>query len=401
MSATTVSVLLILLFCVMAILTCREDVLLKKKRAKLAASVYSESQLSGQDAVKIKKRKLKALRYGRNVARWQFLWLVLLVFVGVILCAFRDTQNTYDTPNYVRMYLSWDVSSFSSFFKFSRDVEIGYEIISRIIKALFPGNIAIYFGTIAFIVLSLFAAAIWKLTDKRLAVFMLMYSIYGFYYSYIVLRQGIAMGIILYTVACIRKNKRFYIVKFLCGLIIAVLFHRSAIICIIMLPFLSGKIQINKLVIAIIFAIVCACIVYRNLVLIFAKFALWVSEFPLFSSVRSRINTYFSTSQLDTESKFSAVLVTFFIVGFLGKTKDVGEESWNIFMWFECIGMLIIGFLSGLDIVLRFGHYFIIFQCFLLPYSTRYVQSLGNKFIIILIALLYTYNMIGLTAAPQ
>lgn len=398
MSPTVVSILLILYFCLMVVLMYRES-------RMLAGSRCGQSVLSRQggrfaqarNSEEYADRRRAAIRRRRTSKR-QLRWLVFLIIIGALFCAFRDVQNTFDTGNYVRWYLGWDVSSPSAFFDFGGEVEVGFEFVSRIIKLLCFGNVEIYLGVIALIVLSLFAAAIWKLTDKRLTVFLLLYSIYGFYYSYIVIRQGMAMAIVLYTVACIYKNKRLYGIKFLFGVLIAALFHKAAVICIVMLPFLSGKLRINRIALFILFLLALALSISRNTVFIIADFVLKLGELPIFASIYDQIFVYFSTIQLESSMNLATLAIFFVIVCFMNVGKK-NRRLWNTMMGIECIGVLIMGLLAGWSVALRFGQFFLIAQCFLLPDSNRYIGRGGNRVVLILIALFYIYNMIKLSGA--
>ncbi len=396
MSPTVVSILLIFYFCLMVILMYRESRLLAGNRCGQTVLRRQEGRFSraGNSATNGDKRRAAIRR--RRVSARQLRWLVFLIFIGVLFCAFRDVQNTYDTGNYIGWYLGWDVSSPSAFFDFGGEVEIGFEFVSRIIKLLCFGNVAIYLGVIALIVLSLFAAAIWKLTDKRLTVFLLLYSIYGFYYSYIVIRQGIAMAIIFYTIACVYRNRRLYGIKFLFGVLIAALFHKAAVICIVMLPFLSGKLRINRVVLFIVFLLTLALSISRNTVFIIADFVLKLGKLPIFASIYDQIFVYFATIQLESNMNLATLAIFFVIICFMNVGKK-NRRLWNIMMGIECIGVLLMGVLAGWSVALRFGQFFLVAHCFLLPDSTRYIGRSANRLILVVIALFYIYNMIKLS----
>lgn len=134
--------------------------------------------------------------------------------------------------------------------------ESGFYILTSICKYLYgSNNYQLFFLTISLVNLVLFSLAsdlfIKKYYDRQtvfknnfIPLFLIYISYYGFMYNMIVLRAGIALSLLYYSVALL-THKKYY--KFILVLLLSIFFHRSAILGVflilsyIILPILSKK----------------------------------------------------------------------------------------------------------------------------------------------------------------
>lgn len=179
--------------------------------------------------------------------------LYLFAVLFSITNSLRDI-STPDTDFYVFIFSDIDLIGGRGFGFLSS--EPGFQVLSQIIKLIFY-NSTFYLFICSFIPNLIYAHIIWFLSEKYESVnnvllyFILYMSFMGFFYSAIVLRQGIAMAILhyIYVEHLLFKKRRsiknwlFIFLLFL----IAFSFHYSTILGVIpILVLLSNKIFEKK-----------------------------------------------------------------------------------------------------------------------------------------------------------
>lgn len=157
----------------------------------------------------------------------QRFWLAMLLLVS--FCALCTTRSidSYDTS----VYMDW-LNSLGGFSFFQRDPERAYgklfELLGRFVLAI-GGNYRLLLFICplinAFVV---YRALVGYLEEQRLmgAGVALYFSMIGFPYGFIILRQGLALTMVIAAYSIMRKSKKIALI--LC--LVATLFHESAII---------------------------------------------------------------------------------------------------------------------------------------------------------------------------
>lgn len=284
--------------------------------------------------------------------------LALILFISLV-CAFRSVQKTPDTAVYYNLYTNvWKITSIKSFFQSSHNVELGFEYFSKFIKLFFP-NYRLYFFIITFTILALSASAIFELTDNRILSYFIFFSVFGFYYTFIVIRQGLAMAIILYTLAKTCKRQSHCYIKFIIGVLIATFFHSTAIISILMLPFINRKRKL-KLIYYVFLITISLLLTYTGIVSNFiAKFAVMFFNLIPSGLVSYKIITYFVDFVPTFNSSSYLYIFTFMLVVFFLSDKRKYSKSFIPLLSIQNIGILLLGIFSGISESIRIADYFL------------------------------------------
>lgn len=153
--------------------------------------------------------------------------LLLSVFVILILCTLSMFRGSHfaDTTPYILYYS--DIANHISeqgFFAVDGRYGIGFEIITRIFCFL-RLNYHFFFFAISLFNFTFIYIIVSKFTKYKCTALLIFASFYGIYFSYVILRAGIATLLVVYAICC--QSHR----KFLLNLIfaIALLFHISLI----------------------------------------------------------------------------------------------------------------------------------------------------------------------------
>jgi hypothetical protein len=195
---------------------------------------------------------------------------LILVLFYILLITFRSINGTPDTLPYFDDYNSlktdhlYTLGNVNTFYKY----EYGYTLISQIFKIVFGDNIRIFFGFLAFINLVLIYFSFKRILKNQNLInesilisensddsnfsykkilFAPMFSIYisyfGFMYSGIVLRQGIALSIFLSASSLLMYRKYFWGILLM---IVLMFFHNMAILSLLILFFIFTKFTFKK-----------------------------------------------------------------------------------------------------------------------------------------------------------
>ena len=165
-------------------------------------------------------------KYSPNY-RW-VLSRILLVVVMSIMTGFGSVVGE-DHETYVSLYREttrWDLNFnvLALFTKYS--IEPGFQLLNLLGKA-FHLSEPIFFFMIACLMNSLFVAVLYRYPLPELSIIAFVLS--SCYFQEVnILRQSIAIAIVLFSVGSLEKKKPW---SFILGLLIASTFHTSAIIC--------------------------------------------------------------------------------------------------------------------------------------------------------------------------
>lgn len=278
-----------------------------------------------------------------------FMFAILFVFSAIRF------QVGYDYPMYYQVALDLPGSDY----QYNR-----FEIFNKIIMGIgyFLNYPFVYFIVSSFIIVSLFANSIYKYSIyPALSVLMLFGYPHFFLDSFSFIRQWIAMAVCLYSLKFI-LSKNF--LKYLLCVIVAVLFHKSALLFLIAYPLVYFKISKVKTIGFIAFS------------LLFGKFILgFLMHFDL-----PYVN-YLILAKGAGGTKFAylnimVLLWLMYFKPYFDKDSEKESSEYNLFYNFFLLG-------TTMSLVLiEFGHvafrtsvYFVMVGIFILPNTLSKIKQ--------------------------
>ena len=203
----------------------------------------------------------------KEINRGNKIFKISIFFILWILLAFKGNFIGSDTPSYIRVFnsqIQWENNAGSlivNLFENNTRYETGYIIFNRLVS-ICTNNCQWIFIIIA----SFFVITCYKFIDKYsenvvLSVFLLV-SLRFYYLFFSGLRQAIAMMICIIAFKYIKKRN---IIKFILMVLLAMQFHTSAIIFILMYPL--SHFRFNTKGIVVITAIMIIVLLCFNIVL--------------------------------------------------------------------------------------------------------------------------------------
>ncbi len=184
---------------------------------------------------------LLVLRYALN--QWEkdnheqadkvFLWIGS--FILALLTGLRHSVTGSDTSGYIASFRQFRRLPWESVVDKAHDYyEVGYRVIMKIIGYI-TNHENVFFTILALFFAYSLGRFITKNSKNRFMSLMLYFTVGAFTFQITGVRQSLAMAILLFSFEYIKKRK---LVKFLIIVIVASLFHQSAI-CIIPMYFLA------------------------------------------------------------------------------------------------------------------------------------------------------------------
>lgn len=182
--------------------------------------------------------------------------LISTVILYAVFAAIRSVSEIPDTHAYVKFFLEQTELEFFAPNKSS--FEIGFVYLTRVFT-LFTSNYRVYFFGIALIIIGMFAKA-FENQKYSLIPIVLFLSFYGIYFSFIILRAGLAITFFVYGVMKCDKS----IFKTIVFFILSVLFHISSIVMIFafLLAVCFRKSKLNYM--GVIVLLICLLTVYGS-----------------------------------------------------------------------------------------------------------------------------------------
>lgn len=271
---------------------------------------------------------------------------IIAVIQLILILGCRELGKVGKDWGYYEKYYDWQLNwNFNEILNYER-YELGFKVLTKVFS-LIINNTQIYVLMIAIISIVPIAYIIYKYS-KSPFLSLIIYVALDFYaFIFAGLRQGIAIAIIFYSYKYIIENKTF---KYLICIILATLFHSSAIV---FLPvYFIRKIKINKA--KIVSFVVLAVIIY-----------------VLRNQIFALINTFFydNYSSTLTDSKNWMMLCIFILMLCYIFYKPLIKNNSNTQKLYiiTTIGCMCMLFSSIASDTLRIANYFYIFIILLVP----------------------------------
>lgn len=184
-------------------------------------------------------RNLQVKRIGEKKSEKKYIFLISIILI--LIAVLRHESVGSDVSRYCEHFkviskLEW--SSISLYYK--KDVFFYY--CTKLVT-LVTENQQIWLGAIATIYVSSHSYIIEKYSKDALLSYILLLSMGWYHFSLTGLRQAVALGIIAYSYVYLLENKRY---KFIITILIASLFHSSAVVFLVAYPVSKLKLGMKQ-----------------------------------------------------------------------------------------------------------------------------------------------------------
>lgn len=284
--------------------------------------------------------------YGKKVYSFNKKFFVSLASLQLILVlALRHKNIGVDVEGYLLFFKKMPFTSFASLPDIHR-FEIGYKLLNKVIS-LFTMNEQWFLAIIAIICIVPIGRLIYKYSKMPFLSFALYIAFNYYTFVFSGLRQGIAFAILAWGYSYILEKR---LLKFLMAVVVAALFHVSAIFFIP--AYFLTDIKLNlKFWISILIA---------NLLIYFLKV-------PIFSFI---VNNFYTTYEIVISDAYTWMALCWFIiiVGLLFRKQiDLTKSENNFIFTLLIVGATIMNFASVGTNVMRVADYYYMYVILFLP----------------------------------
>ena len=289
-------------------------------------------------------------------------FILFALMLPVLLAAMRSSTIGTDTSNYLGMFHDASAANMSFSFLASShpDVEKGYLLFVFLCGQLFNNDMWFLFATHCIIILPLFYAA-YKFSDRiSLTLSLFIFLALFFNESLNLMRQYMAMSLIVLSQTFIIQNKKIKGVLFLMA---AISIHYTAVIAMLIMGiyYLTKHFPIRKHIL--IYSLIVVFLIY-SLVNIAAYLDV---IFPSGSDFSEKYAEYLS-GKSNSISSLSTAIVYAVILGVLFYKRTNWNSSLLDFFFMLAIMAFLFNFLSMYSKTLyRMSLYFSIFTCISIP----------------------------------
>lgn len=169
--------------------------------------------------------------------------LIAFFTILILMLSLRSINCGIDLKMYSGFYKIFAMSSFEKAVSVAGKGEILYYFLNKFVSLL-GGDFQFFLFIVALLSITPIAVYYYKESENGLLTIALFLIVAPFSMFFSGLRQAIAMGIIIFAFRFI-KNKK--IVKYIVCVVIAMYFHKSASICLLLYPIYHAKITKNWL----------------------------------------------------------------------------------------------------------------------------------------------------------
>ena len=338
------------------------------------------------------------LLFGRSkLKQIKIFYLVLTFGLFTILAMFRSSTVGNDTSEYIRLF--GNIASNGDLSNYYWRYERGYLYLNKIL-AFFSTNPQVIIIVSSLIIMTGFARFIYKYSDNLWLSVYLFFTLGYFGSSMNTIRLHIAIVIILFSYDYLRSNN---LLKFVLTVIIASLFHRTAIIFLAAWLIVKLKFNIKTVSIAIIGTIGIDILFPYILQLAFRIFPTY--------------QYYLGSTYLDGNTRLASVIsflvsICMLVFGFMLRRRmktevySLAEDSEIIINDGEKMSMLLLIGIAltvisfNFNLIERAGEFFSVFSIIYLPNSLKNISNkkirLNLSFLIVLLFFIYSTSILVL-----
>ena len=292
-------------------------------------------------------------------------WLIIFGIVLTLLSMFRFGSGT-DYFGYLMYYSSspdtmWDSIQYQS------HMDIGYRVLMGLIKS-FNLNFDFFIMFISLVIMFMYLKVIRENSEFKLLSLLIFYAIYYSIYVNSALRQGIAMAI--FFVAFYKYFKEEKTFKYLALIILASLFHSSALIMTLMpiVRYIHKRMFNNKML---------------NIMLLAFSLFLCLSKLgniviPL-GSLFGMDSTIISTSFNPMAIALRIISITFIFILYKSNKKGNISEFDKLQIYTYFLGSILFISVANVELLSRMLKYFTLLEVILIPNLIKGIRFKSTK----------------------
>ncbi len=287
----------------------------------------------------------------------------------------RSVNVGIDTFNYMNAFREISTVNLFSIFDYSTHMEKGFILFNKILS-LISLHHQIFFIVSAVIIMWSVMSLIYRNVNMVWLSVLIYISAFGdFMWALSFARQALAVAIILLSYDYIKKRKLF---PFLILLMLAALFHKTALCFLIAYPLYRIRFNFINITLAI---FICG-IVFLNLNYIL----------EVISSIITGYQVYLGGSGMSyiTDILIRLLLLIFPLTIFMLRKEKWSEEI-NLLLWLAFFSVSFSIFFLKLSYLFRIGLYFSIFQILLIPKTFEIIKNKTTKLIFLCSFLFCTF----------
>jgi hypothetical protein len=297
-------------------------------------------------------------------------WYVILVFAIItVMAALRSSSVGVDTAMFCRSYttigvMSWEYADVSRY-------ELGFYVLCKLLNYISSDPQLLLIAS-SLLVYPSAAFFIYRNSNNVVGSVFLFCTLVLFFSYMNVMRQAIAIAIVLLSFeVCLKKDRR---ILFVLGVILASLFHQSALLCLILIPLHKTRFTRRSLLIyGLIF--VAAIIFYRQFFNVFS----WIlGSYSGYISSQYAVSNYFGALIRDVFYIFLFLICISILIPVQKEKAILSARNRNtdFFMHMAALTIICLTFGMQMEILARAGLYFSIFYVLLIPEA---ISALENK----------------------
>lgn len=296
------------------------------------------------------------------------IYICIIFGALIIVGAIRDYTIGTDTAQYVSSFKIIKDIDFSE--HNSLRFEIGFFAICKILNYI-TENPQILIACTSFLIYGAMGIFVYRNSKDVVmsSILLITLNFYGLYMS--AMRQALAIAVIIFSYRYLQERKYF---KYIIGIIIASLFHQTALIMIGLIPFMNIKFKKNYLYVTIFIAIISfmsANVIFNLITKIFT------------------IYDYYSKSAFFESNYFAALInaLVSFVILIVGiycnvlSEKEIKQEN-NLMAFIMSISFILYVITMKISIFSRATVYFSFYAIIWIPNSIKQVKDPKQRILI-------------------
>lgn len=319
---------------------------------------------------------LASIFFKYKKSKWIFTCFVFLLILIIFLQTFRDTSIGIDTVSYMRRFINLKDLPMSQVFRI--DQELGFSLLIKFAH-LFGSNFTFFLFFVSCLTFIPIFYTVWRYSPNPFLSILLLIAFDHFAFTFSGLRQGIALGFIIYSFKFIDERKP---LKYVIVLIFSSLFHISAIL---FLPVYILNIKFANKIQPILFFI---------LLMIFYLFRYQIYNFGenLFFSTE---DNYYGITETGAYTWFIMVLLISSIL-LIKSIYLSSNQRFQITSKIVMVGAILLVFSSIGTNAKRLAEYFSIFYIFAIPMMVYSFKNRTYRYIVYSVVIIFSIIIFGI-----